>query len=191
MGMSAQDKTSPGKVRWHLMMSLDGFAAGPGHSLDWAAGTTVRPGVHEEAIDSLGAVLGGRRGYDAIAARHPGEASRQPYGGAWSGPVFVLTHHPADAIPDPGITFLDCDVAEAVEIGLAAAAGKDLEIHSQDIARQCVERGLVDEFHVHLAPVMLGSGVRLFDAPGIDPVRWARIHDGDPTLAVELRYRPA
>ncbi|WP_329061897.1 dihydrofolate reductase family protein [Amycolatopsis sp. NBC_01480] len=190
-GSTTKGSTAKGKVRWHLMMSLDGFAAGPGHSLDWAGGTTVRPGCHEEAIGSLGAVLGGRRGYDAIAARHPGEASRQPYGGAWSGPVFVLTHHPGDAIPDPGMTFLDCDVAEAVAIGLVAAAGKDLEIHSQDIARQCVERGLVDEFHVHLAPVMLGSGVRLFDAPGIDPVRWERIHDGDPLRAVELRYRPA
>ncbi|MGH9060142.1 MAG: dihydrofolate reductase family protein [Acidimicrobiales bacterium] len=54
-----------------------------------------------------------------------------------------------------------------------------------------MERGLVDEFHVHLAPVMLGDGVRLFDSPGVEPVRWARIHDGDPSLAVELRYRPA
>jgi dihydrofolate reductase len=105
--------------------------------------------------------------------------------------VFVLTHHPEDAVPDPGVTFLDCDVAEAVEIGLAAANGKDLELHGQDVARQCVERGLVDEFAVHLAPVMLGSGVRLFDRPGGEPVRWARIHDGNPAQSVHLRYRPA
>jgi hypothetical protein len=57
-------------------------------------------------------------------------------------------------------------VAEAVEIGLAAAEGKDLEIHGQDVARQCVERGLVD---VHLAQIMLGSGVRLFDCPVTGP----------------------
>ncbi|WSM30895.1 hypothetical protein OG776_06415 [Streptomyces sp. NBC_01689] len=44
---------------------------------------------------------------------------------------------------------------------------------------------------MHLAPVMLGSGVRLFDCPGIEPVRWARIHDGDPAQAVDPRYRPA
>lgn len=180
-----------GKVRWHLMMSLDGFAAGPEHSMDWMAGTKVGPGVHDEAIASLGAVLGGRRGYDAIARQHPGGASRSPYGGAWQGPVFVLTHHPEDAIPDDGVTFLSCDVAEAVQIGLAAANGKDLEIHSQDIARQLVELDLIDEFRVHLAPVMLGSGVRVFDNPGGEPVRWARIHDGDPALAVDLRYRPA
>jgi dihydrofolate reductase len=180
-----------GKVRWHLMMSLDGFAAGPGHSMDWMAGVTAEPGIHEEAIATLGAVLGGRRGYDALAEQFPGQASRQPYGGAWSGPVFVLTHHPEDAAPDPGVTFLNCDLAEAVAIALEAADGKDVELHSQDIARQCVERGLVDEFRVHVAPVMLGSGVRLFDSPGIEPVRWARIHDGHPAEAVSLRYRPA
>ncbi len=179
-----------GKVRWHLMMSLDGFAAGPGHSMDWMSGVKVSQGVHEESIATLGAVLGGRNGYDALAEKFPGQAGRQPYGGAWHGPVFVLTHHPEDVVPDPSVTFLDCDLAEAVEIGLEAAEGKDLEIHSQDIARQCLERGLIDEFAVHLAPVMLGSGIRLFDAPGIEPVRWARIHDGDPALAVDLRYRP-
>ncbi|MEU5883046.1 lipase family protein [Spirillospora sp. NPDC047279] len=183
-------ETSMAKVRWHLMMSLDGFAAGPGHSLEWMSGVVVDPDVHRESIASLGAVLGGRRGYDALAEQNR-QASKEPYGGAWSGPVFVLTHHPEDAVPDPGVTFLNCDVAEAVEIGLAAADGKDLELHSQDIARQCVERGLIDEFRVHLAPIMLGSGVRLFDCPGIEPVRWARIHDGHPAQAVDLRYRRA
>lgn len=180
-----------GKVLWHLTMSLDGFAAGPNHSMDWMSGVTVSPGILQESIAGLGAVLGGRRGYDAMAEQHPGQASKQPYGGAWGGPVFVLTHHPQDAIPDSGVRFLNCDVAEAVKIGLAAAKGKDLEILGQDVARQCVERGLIDEFYVHLAPVMLGSGVRLFDCPGVEPVRWARIHDGDPAQAVDLRYRPA
>lgn len=89
------------------------------------------------------------------------------------------------------MTFLDCDVAEAVAIGLAAAGGKNLEIHGQDIARQCVEGGLIDVFSVHLAPVMLGSGVRLFDCPGSEPVPWARIHDGHPAETVDLHYRPA
>lgn len=45
------------------------------------------------------------------------------YGGAWQGPVFVLTHHPEDAQPADGVTFLSCDVAEAVRIGLEAAGG--------------------------------------------------------------------
>ncbi|MEV4087573.1 dihydrofolate reductase family protein [Nonomuraea fuscirosea] len=119
-----------GKVRQHLMMSLDGFAAGPGHSMDWMSGVRVGPDTHHESIATLGAVLG----------------------------------------------------------GVVMATTRSL---SQDIARQCVERGLIDEFRVHLAPVMLGAGVRLFNCPGIEPVRWARIHDGDPAQAVDLRYRPA
>jgi dihydrofolate reductase len=180
-----------GKVLWHLTMSLDGFVAGPDNSMAWMAGLEVDPAAVQEVIAGTGAVLGGRRGYDAIAELEPGHASTQPYGGAWSGPVFVLTHHPEDVIPDPGITFLNCDIAEAVEIGLAAASGKHLEIFSADIARQCVERGLIDEFYVHLAPVMLGSGVRLFDCPGISPVRWDRIHEGHPARVVDLRYRPS
>jgi hypothetical protein len=55
------------------------------------------------------------------------------YGGAWQGPVFVLTHHPEDTKPAKGVTFLSCDVAEAVRIGLEAAGGKNLEIFSPTI----------------------------------------------------------
>jgi len=78
-----------------------------------------------------------------------------------------------------------------VETGLAAADGKNLEVFGADIARQCATRGLIDESYVHLSPVMLGDGVRLFECPGIEPLRWARIHDGDPAPVVDLRYRPA
>lgn len=99
-------------------------------------------------------------------------------------------HHPKDAPPRDGITFLNCDIAEAVETGLAAAGGKDLEVFGADLARQCLERGLLDEFHVHLAPVMLRDGIRLLDAPGINPGRWERILDPDSGAQVlDLRYR--
>lgn len=60
-----------------------------------------------------------------------------------------------------------------------------------DLARQCLEQGLLDEFHVHLAPVMLGDGIRLLDAPGTNPVRWERILDPDSGAQVlDLRYWP-
>jgi dihydrofolate reductase len=179
-GSSAEDR---GKVLWHFTMSLDGFIAGPGHSMDWMTGFTIDPGVVDEVIATTGAVLGGRRGYDA-------DSAARPYGGAWSGPIFVLTHHPEDAEPAPDVTFLSCDVAEAVDVGLAAAGGRNLELLSADIARQCAVQGLIDELYVHLAPVMLGDGVRVFDCPGAAPVRWGRIHDGDPARVVDLRYRP-
>jgi dihydrofolate reductase len=64
-------------------------------------------------------------------------------------------------------------------------------VFGADLARQCMERGLLDEFHVHLAPVMLGDGIRLLDAPGIGPVRWERILDsGSGAQVLDLRYRP-
>ncbi|MGX1797203.1 dihydrofolate reductase family protein, partial [Streptomyces albidoflavus] len=55
-----------GKVLWHFSMSLDGFVAGPEHSTDWLTGvTTSRPGIVEEYVATTGAVLGGRKGWDA------------------------------------------------------------------------------------------------------------------------------
>jgi dihydrofolate reductase len=104
----------------------------------------------------------------------------------------VLTHHPDDAAPHEGITLLDCDITEAVRTGLGAAGGEDLEVFGADLARQCLDHGLIDEFHVHLAPVMLCDGIRLLDATGVDPVRWERILDPDSGAQVlDLRYRPA
>jgi predicted MFS family arabinose efflux permease len=104
-----------GKVFWRFMMSLDGFVAGPSHGIDWMSGISVRPGVHVEYIETTGAVLGGRDGWDAWS-------DARPYGGVWKGPIFVLTHHPEDATPADGVTFLSCGPAEAVRIALEAAS---------------------------------------------------------------------
>jgi len=112
--------TMKGKVLWHVTMSRDGFIASPNHTMDWMSGLTVTPGIVDEMVATTGTILAGRRGYDAGYNQGP-EANRKPYGGAWNGPIFVLTHHPEDAPPHPDFTFLNCDIAEAVETGLAAA----------------------------------------------------------------------
>jgi dihydrofolate reductase len=88
------------------------------------------------------------------------------------------------------VTLLSCDVAEAVRIGLEAAAGKNLEVFSANIGRQLLERGLIDEIDLHIAPVLLGDGIRLFDNPGGAPVRLELLNGDDPTAAVNVRYRP-
>ncbi|GAA1038336.1 dihydrofolate reductase family protein [Virgisporangium ochraceum] len=177
-------QTAGGKVLWHFTMSLDGFVAGPGHGMDWMAGTTHRPGLTDEYIETTGAVLGGRDAWD-----HFPNADNL-YGGAWTGPVFVLTHHPGDAVPAERVTFLSCDPAEAVRIALAAAGGKNLEVLSASIGAQLLRLGLIDEIDLHIAPVLLGDGIRLFDDPGGDPVRLNRVGAGEPTAAVNVRYRP-
>ena len=178
-------QTAGGKVLWHFTMSLDGFVAGPNHEMDWLAGVSFRPELVQEYVATTGAVLGGRDGWD----QNPDASS--VYGGAWSGPVFVLTHHPEDAAPADGVTFLNCDPAEAVRIGLEAAGGKNLEVFSPTIGRQLLELGLIDEIDLHIAPVLLGQGIRLYDNPGSEPIRLHRLDDGDPTSAVNVRYRPA
>lgn len=173
-----------GKVLWHFTMSLDGFVAGPSHSMDWMQGFTFRPGLVEEYADTTGAVLGGRDWWDAYP--DPGAI----YGGAWQGPVFVLTHHPEDAGLVDGVTFLDCDAADAVRISLEAAQGKNVEIFSASIGRQLLERGLIDEIDLHIAPVLLGDGIRLFDNPGGQPLPLRRIGADDPAAVVNVRYQP-
>jgi dihydrofolate reductase len=172
------------KVLWHFLMSLDGFVAGPDHEMDWMAGTWLRPGLHAEYIETTGAVLAGRNGYDSAIG------DSRPYGGAWQGPIFVLTHHPEDARPAQDITFLSCPVDEAVRIALDAAGGKNVEVFSPTIGRQLLDRGLIDEIDLHIAPVLLGQGIRLYDRPGGAPVRLHRLGDGPPTAAVDVRYRP-
>ena len=179
-----EPQTAAGKVLWHFTMSLDGFVAGPNHEMDWMSGISSRPGLVEEYVETTGAVLGGRDGFDA----YPDVSGI--YGGAWQGPVFVLTHHPEDAQPANGVTFLSCDVAEAVRIGLKAAGGKNLEVFSSTIGRQLLERGLIDEIDLHIAPVLLGAGIRLSDKPGGAPVRLELLNGDGPSAAVNVRYHP-
>lgn len=156
--------------------------AGPNHEMDWVTGS-FRPGLVEEHVETTGAVLGGRNGWDVAG-------DSRPYGGAWDGPIFVLTHHPEDATPADGVTFLNCGPAEAVRIGLAAARGRNLEVFSPSIGRQLLELALIDEIDLHIAPILIGDGIRLYDNPGSLPIRLHRIGEGDPTSAVNVRYRP-
>ena len=87
-------QTAAGRVLLHFAMSLDGFVAGPGHSMDFMSRATNRPGLVQEYVETTGAILAGRAGFDSAIA------DSRPYGGAWQGPIFVLTHHPEDATPD-------------------------------------------------------------------------------------------
>ena len=182
--IDAGPQSAAGKVLWHFTMSLDGFVAGPNHEMGWMTGISFRPGLVDEYVATTGAVLGGRDGWDGAV-----DDSR-PYGGAWQGPIFVLTHHPEDATPADGVTFLNCGPAEAVRIGLEAAAGKNLEVFSPTIGRQLLQLGLIDEIDLHIAPILLGEGVRLYDNPGGQPIRLHRVSAGDPSSALNVRYRP-
>jgi len=178
-------QTAAGKVLWHFTMSLDGFVAGPNHSMDWMGGiVNPRADITQEYMETTGAILGGRDGFDAFPD------ADSTYDGTWQVAVFILTHHPEDAPPTPSTTFLNCGVAEAVRIGLEAAGGKNLEILSASVGRQALELGLIDEIELHIAPVLLGDGIRLFDNPGGAPVKLRLLNGDIPTAEINVRYRP-
>ncbi len=148
------------------------------------AGASSRLGLVQEYARTTGAVLGVRDGLDA----YPDAGST--HGGEWDGPVFVLTHHPQDAPPAAGTTFLSCEVAEAARIGLEAAAGGNLEVMSASIGRQLLELGLIDEIDLHVAPVLLGDGTRLLDNLGGSPVRLELLNGDNRSAGINVRYRP-
>jgi dihydrofolate reductase len=154
------------KVLWHVTMSLDGFIAGPENSMDWMLGYMDENDEVRVLLKNIGAVLAGRRTYDVGAVQERREF-RGPYGGAWSGPVFVLTHN---APEDPKVTFLSGDIRAAVERAGRAAGDRYLVVFGADVARQCIEAQLLDDVVIHVVPVLLGDGVRLYSKPGGDAI---------------------
>jgi len=171
----------------HTSMSLDGFIAGPGDAMDWIFDYPT-PETAWAVMRMTGAMLAGRRTYE-VGRRDVGKASGAPYGGAWSGPIFVLTHHPPTDEEDPTITFLSGDIRDAVAKGLAAARGKNLEVLGANVVRQCIEARLLDEMIVHVTPVLIGDGVRLFERSNGEPVRLERLDVDQSTQVTALRFR--
>ena len=188
-----------GKVAMGLTMSLDGFIAGPNDGpeqplgeggmrlFDWySSGDTeyglpgtemvfmVSPQSAEllrEAHGKMGAFVTGRRTFDITN----GWGGSPPLGV----PAFVVTH----AVPQEWVyegspfTFVTDGVESAVERAKAAAGDKDVAVGAASIVQQCIEAGLLDEIHVDLVPVLLGSGVRLFDhlGPGLIELERTRV----------------
>jgi dihydrofolate reductase len=175
-----------GKVVVNRCMSLDGYIAGPGDLMDWGDGRPLADFVAPEDFAAVaaatGAMLVGRRTWDVGERMKVEDPDSIDY--PFTGPMFLLTHRPLDP-PAPGVTVLAGDIREAVATASAAAGEKDLEILGADVARQCLEEGLVDEVLVYLLPVLLGGGVR-FAAPRtvLEPVSSTR--SGDATM---IRFR--
>ncbi|MGK5112419.1 MULTISPECIES: dihydrofolate reductase family protein [unclassified Geodermatophilus] len=177
------------KVVVNRCMSLDGFIAGPGDSMDWGddrdLADFVAPDDLAQIAAATGAMLVGRRTWEVgerMKAEKPGSAD-YPF----SGSMFLLTHRPL-VPPNANVTILTGDIGEAVATALDAAGGKDLEILGADVAGQCLQRGLVDEILVYVLPVLLGDGIR-FSSPGVartdlEPISSTR--SGDATI---LRFR--
>jgi len=161
-----------------MSMSLDGFVAdrndGVAEVFDWyfhsgdvefhAGGSdpmtfkvSAPSAEHLRRLwGELGAVLTGRRTFEVANG----------WGGnhGW-GPAFVVTHRVPDGWPRPNsnVHFVTDGIETAVKQAKAAAAGKNVGVHGADTIQQLLNAGLLDELHIDVAAVLLGSGVRLFD----------------------------
>lgn len=187
----------------YMSMSLDGFVAGPhdgpGNGLgdggerlhDWigqgdlaAAAERFDP-ADREVVDEFmttGAVLAGRGTFE-------------PAGG-WGGdhhdgvPIYIISRHeaPEQFAHWPNVTYLD-DVGEAVRRAKEAAGEKDVLVHGAAVTQLLLAEGLLDEIQIHLVPVLLGEGRRLFDGLGTEHVELETVAVARGREVTHLRYR--
>ena len=131
----------------------------------------------------------GRRSYEVGRKAGTPPEARKVYGGAWTGPQFVLTHYPPDGEQDPTITFVTEDIHSAVDRAREAADGKNVVLIGASIARQCIEAGLIDEILVHLAPILLGDGVRFYGSTDSEAVDLQVVSVTRSGQVTNLRFR--
>lgn len=131
--------------------------------------------VVEDSLADIGATVMGRNMFGG----HPGPwHARAPWNGWWGDnppfhhPVFVLTHHARPPLPLDGgttFTFVTNGIEAALAQARAAAGGKHVSLAGgAAVARQYLAQGLVDDMLIHLVPILLGRGERLFDGGGTE-----------------------
>lgn len=190
-----------GDVVLDVSMSLDGYIAlpndDPGPLHDWvfrdAEANPVRRGgatfagdeVLIESFDATGAVLMGRRTFDL---------AEEPWGDdpPFQVPVFVVTNRAHDELAKGAttFTFVTDGLQAALERARAAAGEKHVGVMGAQVARQLLRAGLLDEVQIHLAPIVLGEGIRLFEE-GAGPTRLELTRLVDAPGITHLRFRVA
>src|SRR5215218_4250535 len=178
------------EVLLDMAVSLDGLISGPGGSdaglYDWyfEPAEVSRP-VIGELVEATGAIVMGRGAFATGEAA--GGWDDTPYGV----PHFVITHHPPPPLPGRRVefVFVTNGVAAAIDAAKKAAGGRYVTIGGgADIARQCLAAGLVDELQLHVVPVLLGSGIPLFDGSG-PAVGLMKLRVVDAPNVTHVRYR--
>lgn len=160
------------KVIFDISMSLDGFMTGPDRTqeeplgpggmglVEWASADENKEYM-AGALADLGAVIAGRVTYDTSL---PWWGANGPTGPARR-PVFVVTHEPPADSPEDGVyQFVTDGIEGALRRARVAAGDKDVTIMGgASLGQQYIGAGLVDEISIHLVPVLLGSGTRMFE----------------------------
>jgi dihydrofolate reductase len=150
--------------------------------------------VVEELQANLGAEIMGRGKFGG----GPGPWGDDPWPGWWGEdppfhmPVFVLTHHQREplTLSDTTFTFVTDGIDAALEQARAAAGEKDLLIGGgAELINQYLAAGLLDELELHVVPVLLGDGARLFDNLGDDEVQLEQLRAIEAPGVTHLKYR--
>jgi dihydrofolate reductase len=150
----------------------------------------------EKGLRATGAVVMGRRMFSGGS----GPWEDDPNADGWWGdeppfhnPVFIVTHHPRETVEKLGgttFTFVTDGIEAAIERARTAAGDKNVAIAGGGSAvQQCLAAGVLDELSLHIAPILLGSGVRLFDGVAPRSLDIADVMHG--RLATHVRYRVA
>jgi dihydrofolate reductase len=199
------------KVVLDITTSLDGFVAGPddGPELPLGRGgerlhewivrlaswrephgleggeTDASSALVEEGLVASGAVLMGKRMYDNAG----GWGDEPPF----HKPVFVVTHTRAEPQTKAGgttFTFVTDGVESAVAQARDAAGDKDVYVAGgASVAQQCLRAGLLDELQLHVAPLLLGGGVRLLEDIGGEQIEVELTRVVDAPGVTHLGYR--
>ena len=183
-----------------MSMSLDGFIAGPKdddkpnrelEALDRLHDWMFPPKgnfqeIKRERFKNIGAVVMGRRMFNL---------GEEPWGDdpPFHMPVFVLTHQPRSKIIKEGgttYTFVTDGIESALEKARAAAGEKDIMvIGGANAIQQFLKAGLLDEMHLHIVPVLLGEGIRLFENTGAEHIELEKISMTEAPGITHFRFR--
>ncbi len=182
-----------GKVMFGLSVSLDGFIADKNDdpSLVFAWMGSAMEQFHEvvgDALNENGAVIMGRRSFDQIDSENGWVF---PDGTAPDWPVIVLQSH-ARASVKKGKTqfhFVTDGIESAIKKAQELAGEKNVALHGASSLQQALQAGLLDEFHMAIAYVLLGEGVRLFDHLGSEPIHLEHIRTLETPGATHFSFR--
>ncbi len=193
-----------GLVVAEFTISLDGFIAGPddqvGPLFRWYfSGDTdfMRPDgamtfkvsrasaeLLQAEWGTLGAIVTGRRDFNVSNAW----GGQSPLPGV---PIFIVTHSVPQEWAKPGspFTFVTEGVASALAQAQAVAGDQRVGISGSKVTQQALQAGQVDELHLHLVPLLLGDGIRLFEGLGPKPIELEVLGVVEGTGVTHLRYR--
>jgi dihydrofolate reductase len=168
------------------------------HGLSGGDAEAVDNEVVAEGLRATGAVIMGRRMFSGGEGPWADDANADGWWGddpPFHVPVFVLTHHSRETVVKEGGTsfaFVTDGIEAALEQARAAAGGKDVSLAGgANVAQEYLQAGLLDELQIHLVPLFLGDGVRLFDGlgPGPGPIELETIRVIGSDAVTHLKFR--